>query len=135
MRIDARTPEDYFAQLTPDRREQLSQVRALIKRVWPKIREDVQYGMPTYHLDGSTFCALASQKSFMAIYIMPYDLLNAFKLELVPHDTGRSCIRFRKLDEAKLLLFERVLKYTGSRFADSRFYGKHTHTGRTLARA
>lgn len=135
MKSIARTPEEYFTQLPDARRDPLIQVRSLIKRTWPGIKEDVQYGMPTYHLDGHTFCALANQKSYMALYIMPYDLLDAFKKELVPYDHGRSCIRFRRLEEPTLLLFEQLLKYTGSRFADSRHYGRRTHTGRTLSRA
>jgi uncharacterized protein YdhG (YjbR/CyaY superfamily) len=129
------TPKDYYDQLPDDRREHLLDLRDLIKRTWPKIKEDMAYGMPTFHLDGHMFCAIANQKHYMALYIMPYDLLSAFKMELKAYNCGRSCIRFRKLDEEKAFFFERVLKYTGNRFADSALYGRATGTSRTAVRA
>lgn len=135
MKIPAHSPDEYFDLLPGSRRDDLGAVRAMIKRVWPKIREDLEYGMPTYHLGGHTFCALASQKSYMALYIMPHDLLHAFKMDLRTHDHGRSCIRFRHLDQEKTDLLERVVKYTGSRFTESIYHGKHAHPGLRLARA
>ncbi len=129
------TPKDYYDRLPDDRREHLTDLRDLIKRTWPKIKEDMAYGMPTFHLDGHMFCAIANQKHYMALYIMPYDLLSAFKMELKAYNCGRSCIRFRKLDEEKTFFFERVLKYTGNRFADSVLYGRATGTSRSAARA
>jgi uncharacterized protein YdhG (YjbR/CyaY superfamily) len=107
----------------------------MIRRIFPKIKEDMAYGMPTYHLDGHMFCAIANQKHYMALYIMPYDLLSAFKMELKAYNCGRSCIRFRKLDEEKAFFFERVLKYTGDRFTDSALYARTAASGRTAARA
>ncbi len=119
MKSDATGVETYLAQLPADRREALGVVRDLVHRIWPSIREDMSYGMPTFHLEGHALCALASQKSFMALYIMPYDLLIAFKNELMLHDTGRSCIRFKRLTPELLDLLDRVLKYTGTRLHDS----------------
>ena len=135
MKIPANTVDEYFDRVDGHRCEDLKAVRHMIKRVWPKIKEDLEYGMPTYHLDGHTFCALACQKSYMALYVMPHDLLHAFKMDLRTHDHGRSCIRFRRLDQEMSDLLERVIKYTGSRFTESRFHGKHSHPGLRLARA
>ena len=135
MPSSPKTVVEYFQQLPDERREHLSELRDLIKRTWPKIREDMAYGMPTYHLDGHMYCAVANQKHYMALYIMPYDLLSAFKMELKAYNCGRSCIRFRKLDEEKAFFFERVLKYTGNRFADSALYARYANNGRAALRA
>lgn len=124
MKSDATSVETYLAQLPADRREALGVVRDLVRRIWPGIEEDMSYSMPTFHLDGHALCALASQKSFMALYIMPYDLLIAFKNELKLHDTGRSCIRFKRLSPELLDLLDRVLKYTGTRLPESKHLDK-----------
>ena len=124
MKIKANTIPEYFEALRPERRECLLQLRSMIKRTWPQIKEDLAYGMPTYHLDGETFCAIGDQKHYMAFYVMPYDLLNAFVKDLKAYDTGRSCIRFRKLEPHTVELFDRIIKYTGMKYPDSSFYGK-----------
>ena len=135
MPLSSRTPDDYFLQLPEDRRDHLGRLRSLIKQTWPKVKEDLSYGMPTYHLGGHVYCAIANQKHYMVLYLMPYDLLDAFKMELKAYNCGRSCIRFRKLDDEKTLFFERVLKYTGDKFPDSRFHGKTSPAIRAQARA
>jgi uncharacterized protein YdhG (YjbR/CyaY superfamily) len=124
MKIVAATVQDYLDSLPDDRREALGTIRKLIKRIWPKSVEDMTYGMPTFHLDGHALCAIASQKHFMALYIMHYDLLLAFKHDLMVLDAGKSCIRFKRLEPALADLFDRILKYTGNQMATSRYYGK-----------
>lgn len=99
-------------------------MRDLVLTVWPNATEDMALGIPTYHLEGEPFCALAGQKHFMVLYIMPYDLLNAFTMDLKIYDTGRSCIRFKHLEPATLDLFERILKYTGGQLSTSIHFGK-----------
>ena len=124
MKISANSPDEYFEAIPEDRSEQLGILRKMVKRSWPKVKEDLSNGMPTYHLDGHPFMAMASQKNFMAVYIMPYDLLDAFNKDLKAYDHGKSCIRFRSLDDDKLELFDRIIKYTGSQHTDSKFFGK-----------
>ncbi|MBL7952131.1 MAG: DUF1801 domain-containing protein [Flavobacteriales bacterium] len=119
MRSLARTANEYFEQLEPERREPLLRLRKMIVGIWPGIVEDMDREMPTYHLKGRTLCALASQKNFMVLYIIPHDLLNAFKKDLVVFDKGRSCIRFKRLEPGTLDLFDRIIKYTGSQMDES----------------
>ena len=119
MKNTARTANEYFAQLEDGRRDALLSLRKRIKEIWPMILEDMGSDMPTYHLNGHALCALASQKHFMALYIMPYDLLNAFKKDLLIYDKGRSCIRFKRLEPATFDLFDRIIKYTGSQLEES----------------
>ncbi|MBL8011321.1 MAG: DUF1801 domain-containing protein [Flavobacteriales bacterium] len=120
MRIDATTCEGYFAALPEDRRAALTHVRELVLRAFPRVTEELRNSLPTYLLDGTPFCALGNQKSFMALYVMHHDLLDAFNKDLKAYDHGRSCIRFRRLEPETIELFDRIIKYTGSRFPDSR---------------
>ncbi len=133
MKSTVRSPEEYYATLTDDRREQLQRVRRMVKRTWPLVKEDMSNGMPTFHLEGRPFLAIASQKNFMALYVMPYDLLDAFNKDLKAYDHGRSCIRFRSLNEENLELFDRIIRYTGSCFMNSRFFEELNGNGKVKA--
>ncbi|MEO8588892.1 MAG: DUF1801 domain-containing protein [Flavobacteriales bacterium] len=124
MKTAALTTRDYYNELASDRQEALGTVRKLIKRIWPAITEDMSLGMPTFHLEGQALCAVASQKHFMALYIMPYDLLDAFKNDLRIYDRGKSCIRFKHLEPSTVDLFDRIIKYTGSQIGLSRLVDK-----------
>lgn len=114
VRNSASSVQEYFESIPAERREALGTLRGLIRQVWPKVEERMDNGMPSYALDGIPFCAIANQKNFMVLYIMPYDLLVPFKNDLKVHDTGKSCIRFKRLDAEVLVLFDRIIKYTGS---------------------
>lgn len=120
MRSDATATSSYFLQLSPERREALERIKACIVRLWPAVKEDMAYGMPTYSLDGRPLFALASQKHFVVFYAIPYDLLDAFKHELVMYNRGKSCIRFRQVDEAGLALLDRVVRFIGATHPESR---------------
>ena len=124
MKIAAASVEEYMAKLPVDRRDALGNVRVLIQRIWPRIKVDLAYDMPTFHLDGQALCAIANQKNFMALYVMHHDLLIAFKNDLKVRDTGKSCIRFKRLDPELLDLFDRIIKYTGSQMSTSILYGR-----------
>lgn len=127
--------ELYYGSLPSDRRDALLAIRQLVRRIWPSVTEDMAYGIPTFHLNGHLFCAIASQKHFMALYIIPYDLLDAFKNDLKIYDTGKSCIRFKRLEPATYDLFDRVLKYTGSQLELSRATARPNGQKKAVSRA
>lgn len=131
MRSLVRTVDEYFEQLEPERREALTRLRKLILSIWPKIAEDMDRDMPTYHLDGRTLLAFSNQRDFMALYILPHDLLNAFRKDLLIYNTGRTCIRFKRLDSETLDLFDRIIKYTGSQMHESQLSAVRTRRQRT----
>lgn len=124
----------YFERLPEDRREALGALRSRIRHVWPDAVEDHSYGMPTYHLKGQPLFALASQKHFMVLYVLPYDLLDAFKNDLKVHDCGKSCIRFKRLDPVLFDLFDRIIKYTGSQLHLSRVTARPNGQRKSMAR-
>ncbi len=120
------SPDEYFDNVIDTRNAAMRSVRATIKEAWPNIEENMDYKMPTYSLNGEMLCALASQKSHMALYIMPHDLLNQFSGKLKKFNMGKSCIRFKKLEDSDLHLFAQILKYTGEKYPDSEYYGRKT---------
>lgn len=123
MRYEAASPKEYIDQLPEDRKKVIKKMRAVIrKNLPPKFKEQMSYGMigyviphsvypDGYHCDPSLplpFMSIASQKGFVALYHMGIyanpKLLKWFQTEYkkrVPSrlDMGKSCIRFKKLDE------------------------------------
>lgn len=125
MQSKATTVEEYLKQLPEDRRAAISKVRSVIRKNLPKgVAEGMQYGMigyfiphklypPGYHCDPKQplpFAALASQKNYMSIYLCsiyqdPGDerwVRDEFAKHGKKLDMGKSCIRFKKLDDLPL---------------------------------
>ena len=123
MQSTATTPDEYIASLPEERKEAMQQLRKVILEQLPEgFSEEMQYGMlgfvvphtlyPSgYHCNPKIalpFMGLASQKNFIALYHMGIysdeNLLQWFTSEYPKHskrklDMGKSCIRFKKMEE------------------------------------
>jgi hypothetical protein len=128
MQSKASSPKEYIDSLPGDRKQAMSELRNVILKNLPKgFQEVMSYGMlgfvvphslfPSgYHCDPTQplpFMCIASQKNFVALYHMGIygdpKLLNWFTTEYGKHsksklDMGKSCIRFKKMDEIPLKL-------------------------------
>lgn len=118
----AATVDEYLAELPDDRRAAINAVRDVILANLPDgIVESMNWGMITYEVPLSTypdtyngqplaFAALASQKNHMAVYLSAVygsDALRARFEEAYAAsgkrlDMGKSCVRFRRLDDLPL---------------------------------
>ena len=115
---------EYIDQLSPERKEIILEIDSSIRAIISGVEVNMQYKMPTYSRDGHVLAALASQKQHMALYIMPYDLLENYDAELGRFDCGESCIRFSELSEEDLDLFSEIIEYVDDHYSESAFYGK-----------
>lgn len=126
---NAPTVEAYLAELPEDRRAALAQVRKVILKHLPDgYEERMQYGMisyvvplsrsgPTYNKQPLAVASLASQKNYMSLYLMGVygdaGEEERFKAEYEKSgkklDMGKSCVRFRKLDELPLDVIGRTI--------------------------
>jgi hypothetical protein len=121
----AKTVAQYLAELPPERREAIEAVRKVIlKNLADGFEETMLYGMicyvvphklfpAGYHCDPSlplTFAGLAAQKNHMALYLMCIYgheetknwFVKAYKATGKKLDMGKSCVRFKKLDDLPL---------------------------------
>lgn len=114
----------YIDQLSPERKEVLLEIDTSIRAIIADVEVSMQYSMPTYSRGGHVVAALASQKQYMALYIMPYDLLRKFDSQLEKFDCGKSCIRFKQMSEEDLDLFSEIIEYMDDHYSESEFYGK-----------
>lgn len=128
----AATPEDYLASLPPDRREVISTVRDLILRSLPEgYQEVMRWGMlsyevpldvypDTYNQQPLSYIGLAAQKQYNSLYLMsvyqdPADyqeLMESFAAMGVRPDMGKSCIRFKKLNQLPTATIARLIAKT-----------------------
>ena len=126
------TVDDYLRDLPDERRETMSKIRALVKKNLPRgYREHLGYGMITYDIplekfpetyNGQPLCyiGLASQKNHMALYLMgAYGnpeaekfLADEFRKAGKKLDMGKSCLRFKKLDDLPLDAIAKVVAGT-----------------------
>jgi hypothetical protein len=114
---DAKTPTEYLAALPPDRKVALTKVHRAIRKAAPKLKPGIHYGMIGYGIQpyrtksGCTGewlkVGLASQKNYMSLYLCVCDedcgyLAEQNKDRLGKVSVGKSCIRFKKLENLDL---------------------------------
>lgn len=123
MQSKATTVTEYLAELPPDRRQAIAAVRKVIlDNLDNGFEEGMQYGMIGYYVPHRIypagyhcnpkqplpFACLASQKNYMSIYLMTvYGGDETWFREQWARsgkklDMGKSCIRFKKLDDLAL---------------------------------
>ena len=125
MQCSATSVADYLAALPADRQAAVKAVRAIIRKNLPKgFAEQMQYGMigyvvphklypAGYHCkpeEPLPFAGLASQKNYMSLYLMSVyfspalldGLKEQFALMGKKLDMGKSCLRFKKLEDLPL---------------------------------
>lgn len=138
MQSSARTVAAYLKSLPPERREAISRVREeILKRLPEGYREVMQYGMIGYVVPLSLYphgylgkkdtplpyAALASQKNHMALYLMNVygdkETESWFRTEYKKSgkklDMGKSCVRFKRLEDLPLPLIGKVIARTSVR--------------------
>jgi len=132
MRSDATTVDRYLAELPEERRAAIEAVRATILKKLPKgYEEAMNWGMISYQVPLDTYpdtyngqplmyAALASQKNYMAVYLTGIymseksrkEFETAYKATGKKLDAGKSCVRFKKLDDLPLPLIGKVIAAT-----------------------
>ncbi|HEX8360107.1 MAG TPA: DUF1801 domain-containing protein [Longimicrobium sp.] len=128
----ATTPEEYLAELPEDRREVVATMRDIILRNLPDGYREVvgfgmlSYGIPlerypgTYNKQPLPYAALAAQKNHYALYLMgAYSdpahaawLADEFAKAGKKLDMGKSCLRFRRLEDLPLDVVARSIAST-----------------------
>jgi len=133
MPSKAKSPEEYFAELPEERQAPMLKLhQTILDNLGPDIEVRMNYGMIGYVIPHSKYPAgyhcntelplpfmnIASQKNFIAFYHMGVyankELYNWFVAEYPKHvktklDMGKSCIRFKKIDQIPFELIGQVV--------------------------
>jgi len=139
MQSKAATVEEYLAELPEDRREAISAVRELILKKLPKgYEESMNWGMIAYEVPLSvnpetyngqplSYAALASQKNYMSVYLSAIYMDDEAREEFEAacqatgkrFDCGKSCVRFRKLEDLPLeVIGDAIAKFPMKEFIE-----------------
>jgi len=133
MQSKATTVTQYLDELPEDRHEAISAVRDVMRKNLPKgFEEGMQYGMIGYYVPHSIYPAgyhcnpkeplpyasLASQKNYMSIYLMCIYgdeahrgwFVDAWRKTGKKLDMGKSCVRFKKLEDVALKIVGQAVK-------------------------
>ena len=132
MKSEAKNVDEYISSLPPERQSAIKEVRKVILENLPEgYQETMDWGMisyeipleiypDTYNKKPLSYVALASQKNYMAVYLMSIysNEENAKRFEQEyratgkRYDVGKSCVRFRKLEDLPLELIAAEVRST-----------------------
>ena len=132
MAKKAASVAEYLDGLTPERRDAIEQVRKVILDNLPKgYQESLTYGVLSYEVPLSrlpdtyngqplSYVALGSQKNYMSLYLMNIYgdpkaakwFKSAYKAKGKKLDMGKSCVRFKTVEDLPLDLVAEVVGRT-----------------------
>jgi uncharacterized protein YdhG (YjbR/CyaY superfamily) len=132
VRSTATTVDEYLAELPDDRRDAIEEVRETIVEHLPDgFVETMNWGMISYEVPLETFpdtyngqplmyAALASQKNHMAVYLTTVYadgeiddwFRNRYEATGKKLDMGKSCVRFKQLEQLPVELIGEVIGRT-----------------------
>ena len=120
----AKTVEGYLAKVPKERKELVEFLHAFIQKSVPKLKPHFAYNMLGYgkfpYLNYKKekidwpIIALANQKNYISIYVCALEkgeyIAEKHKKSLGKVSVGKSCIRFKKLEDINLVELKNVLK-------------------------
>jgi hypothetical protein len=118
------TPEAYIAALDEPRRTEIQELDALIRANAPKLERWVVSGIlgyGRYHYrgrsgrEGDWFrIGLASNKASISLHVMAAEgdgyLAESYAVRLPKADIGRSCVRFKKLEDVDVRVLKELIR-------------------------
>ena len=132
MKSTATTVEEYLDGLSPERREAVSTVRQTVLSNLPDGYEEmmdfgmIAYVVPlarvpkTYNGHPLMYAAISSEKNYVSVHLMNVYadpdttqwFVESYKATGKKLDMGKSCVRFRKLDDLPLALIGKAVGRT-----------------------
>lgn len=122
----APTPKAYIDSLVEPRKGEIKKLDALIRKTVPSLKPNMNFGMLGYgkyhyvYASGRqgdwSLISLASQKNYISLYVSCTDagkyIAELYKKELPKANIGKSCIRFKRLEDVDLIVIQKILKHT-----------------------
>ncbi len=126
MKSNAKTPTEYINSLKEPRKKEIKKLHSFIRKIVPNLKPHMKYGMlgyGTYHYKYASgregdwmVIGLSSQKNYISLYTCLSDgkkyIAEKHKKDLPKSNVGKSCIRFRKLEDVDLNVIKQVLQET-----------------------
>jgi hypothetical protein len=130
MKSQAKTPTEYINSLKEPRKMEIKKLHSLIRKTIPNLKPHMKFGIlgyGTYHYKYASgregdwmIIGLANQKNYISLYSCLSDgkrhVAENHKKDLPKANIGKSCIRFRKLEDIDLDVIKQVLQETSSTY-------------------
>jgi len=122
--VKAKNIKEYISSLPEERKEIIVFLHEFIQKASPKLKPHFAYNMLGYgsfpyknyknELIKWPTVALASQKNYVSVYVCSVDgkqyLAEKFKKKLGKVSVGKSCIRFKKLEDVNLPVLKKIIQ-------------------------
>lgn len=122
--VKATNVDEYLANVPPERKEIIDFLHDFIQKSAPQLKPHFAYNMLGYgsfpyknyknEMIGWPVVALANQKSYVSVYVCAINngeyIAEQFKEDLGKVNVGKSCIRFKKLDNVNLDVLKKVIQ-------------------------
>ncbi len=112
MQSSAKNVSTYLTEIPPERQAVLSSIRRLCLDTLQGYEECMDYGMPAYKKAGTVEVTFASQKNYIALYILKSQVVEANQALLKGLSVGKSGILFLKPEKINLEVVEKLLTDT-----------------------
>jgi hypothetical protein len=119
----AKSPDEYINLIDEPRRSEIKKLHEFIRKTVPQFPPYIEAGMigyGKYHYKYASgrqgdwaLIALASQKNYISVYICASDgkqyVAEKYKAKLPKASIGKSCIRFKKVEDIELPVLRKII--------------------------
>jgi uncharacterized protein YdhG (YjbR/CyaY superfamily) len=109
VRTTPRTIDEYIAGHPPEVRQILKKIRATIRKAAPAAQETINYGIPTFALEGN-LVHFATFKKHIGFYPTPSGIAK-FKRELSAYEGAKGSVQFPLDQPIPYALIARIVKF------------------------
>lgn len=102
----------YIEDVPAERRAAIEKLRGLCRKHLAGYEECMEFGMPAYRRNGAVEVGFASQKQYIALYIMKKDVVDEFREALAAASIGKGCIRFKRPEQIDFAVVQQLLRRT-----------------------
>lgn len=99
----------YLDKIPENKRNNIRRLRDCVLGILPEADESLHYKMPTYSYKGKNILAFAAQKNYYSVYILDPCVMEKYKAHFEHLSSGKSCIRFKHIDQFPLHIFEQII--------------------------
>jgi uncharacterized protein YdhG (YjbR/CyaY superfamily) len=111
------TIDEYLAEVTPDQRAALENLRQAIRAVLPGAEECISYGIPAFRLNGRSLVFFGAWANHCAFYPGSSKILEKFRNHLKVFQISKGTIRFSPDNPLTASLVKKLVK---ARIAENR---------------